>query len=363
MRKHIVLCLLMTQSALALAESKPIISPPDADLIQTEELDDSSLLWGETAPETFRSVSPLFPEPSTEDEQTNPTPHSKSVTKSGPIDLRLPGSSITMNEEVVEPKPVNKFIDDHLLLWNEVPSGLEFLPKLGSDFGITTLGTRVNINTDSGLWFFGNFGWNFLSGPGTADVPPQTYDLSFEIHYARSLNRDWNVHFNITPLLATDFSGSSSDAFRLMAGGLVSYRLDDATKLVAGINYLDRPDLNFLPIAGVKWTITEDVQFDLVVPRPQIAWRYSDTESSENWLYLRGEVGGGSWGIKREGNLNDKMGYKDLRCLGGVETKSVDGQRSIFEIGYVFDRKISFDRGPGDVQPSSTFVLNWGQRF
>jgi len=283
--------------------------------------------------------------------------------ETGEIDLRPPAIPLGEFGEDVEPSWIDGVIDDHLLIWREIPIGTELVPRVGTAFGMTTLGVKFDVVGKGPMWVTGSFGWNFLSGPNTAAVPPQTYDLGIEINYAKKIDDLWGVHLNLTPLWATDFSNNSSDAFRLMAGGLVTYQAAEKARLVAGLSYLDRPDLEFLPIAGVKWNVTENVEIDAIVPRPRVAWRFSKDEVNESWLFMAGEVGGGSWAIQREGNENDQMGYRDLRWLGGVEYKQISGSRSVFEAGYVFNRHIEFEHGPGNVNPGSTFLIRWGQFY
>jgi len=283
--------------------------------------------------------------------------------QTGTIDLRPPALPLADFSIESEPVWINDLIDDHLLIWREVPIGAQILPRAGTAFGVTSLGAKFDLVGKGPMWLTGNFGWNFLSGPNTAAIPPQTFDLGLELNYAKKLSDLWGVHLNISPLLATDFSNQTSDAWRVMAGGLITFQADEVTKIVAGISYLDRPDLNFLPIAGLKWMVTENLELDVLVPKPRIAWRFEKAEMQEKWLFLSGEVGGGSWAVQREAGLADRLGYRDLRCLGGIEYKQDSGGRSILEAGYVFNRRIDMQRGTGDVNPGSTFVIRWGQLY
>jgi hypothetical protein len=184
-----------------------------------------------------------------------------------------------------------------------------------------------------------------------------------DLNYSRQINERWGVQLQISPLLATDFYNNSGDQFRLTAGGLATYQFDPVTKLVAGLTYLDRPDLNFLPIAGLRWDVTENLQVDMLVPRPRIAWRCDHKDDGDAWLYACGEVGGGSWAIQRSNNVDDRMGYKDLRLLVGMESTWLNGDRRVLEAGYVFDRKLSFERGPGTQNLGGTFVIRWGRTY
>jgi len=320
-------------------------------------------------PQSDRSVRPRTMERMTQEIPPEPSPKERidvstvDTPNSDLIDLRPPVFSDESLTLQAEPSWIDALIDDHLLIWHEIPIGTQILPRTGTAFGMTSLGMKFDLVGKGPMWVSGNFGWNFLSGPNTAAVPPQTFDLGVELNYAKKLNDLWDVHLNVQPLLATDFTNNTSDAFRVMAGGLVTFQADEVTKLVLGVSYLNRPDLNFLPIAGLKWMVTENLELDMLVPRPRIAWRFDKQDVDEKWLFLAGEVGGGSWAIQREAQTPDRMGYRDLRCLGGIEYKQSSGGRSVLEAGYVFNRRIDFLRGPGDVNPGSTFVIRWGQFY
>ena len=125
---------------------------------------------------------------------------------------------------------------------------------------------------------------------------------------------------------------------------------------------MDRPDLPFVPTAGIRiWE--DDFELDLVIPRPRIAWRTDQEVDEETWFYIAGELGGGSWAVERELSRKEILSYRDYRLLVGWETKKVDGSRQVFELGWVFDRQIDFDRFSGSSDLDDTFVMRWGHTY
>ncbi|QDT31729.1 hypothetical protein [Thalassoglobus polymorphus] len=280
------------------------------------------------------------------------------------VDLRVPTTSSPEEVDVVSPSWMNPFIDDHIYLWHENREELEILFQDKDGFGMTTLAFDGKIHDDDGpMWANFKFAWHFLKGPLQPDVRAQTYDLTFEVNHAEQLNDTWGVHFQISPTWATDWDNKTGDAFRLIGGGLISMKYDDGVSLLFGATYLDRPDLPVVPTAGVRiWD--EDFELDLVVPRPRIAWRTDTGENEkETWVYFAGELGGGSWAIEREFNRKDIMGYRDYRLLVGCETKEPDGSRQVLEFGWVFDRRIDFDRYGGSQHLGDTAVIRIGQTY
>lgn len=283
-------------------------------------------------------------------------------------DLRLPdlspGGKISEGIPFVEPSWLNEVIDDHRLLWQPVHSSNDFVFRDRNGFGITTLGFKSDLFADEGpIWTDLSFGWHFLSGPKQPDVPAQVYDLSLGVHVAKQVDPSWTVHFHLAPTLSTDWDNKSTDAFRLIGGALVSYQATPVTSGVLGFSYLDRPDLPVLPIAGVRWMVTDEVLADILIPEPKIAYLLKTTDSGTTWLYLKGEIGGGSWAIESTPDYDDRLGYRDARLLFGLETALVDGDRNVLEFGYIFDRQLHFDRRNQTQHLGSTWSFRWGRTF
>ena len=81
--------------------------------------------------------------------------------------------------------------------------------------------------------------------------------------------------------------------------------------LVFGIDYLDRGDIKLLPVGGLIWTPNPAMRFEVVFPRPRAVFQLSDRYR----LYVSGELGGGSWAIRRVSQDDDLATYRDLRVL------------------------------------------------
>ncbi len=312
-------------------------------------------------PENFDVLTPSDQETKTNTDQAR---GNKVKVVEENVDLRVPTTSSSEEADVVAPSWMNPFIDDHIYLWHENREELEILFQDKDGFGMTTLAFDGKIHDDEGpMWANFKFAWHFLKGPLQPDVRAQTYDLTFEVNHAEQLNDTWGVHFQISPTWATDWDNKTGDAFRLIGGGLISMKYDDGVSLLFGATYLDRPDLPVVPTAGIRiWD--EEFELDLVVPRPRIAWRTDTGENEkETWVYFAGELGGGSWAIEREFNRKDILGYRDYRLLVGCETKEQDGSRQVLEFGWVFHRRLDFDRYGGSQHLGDTAVIRMGQTY
>jgi hypothetical protein len=135
---------------------------------------------------------------------------------------------------------------------------------------------------------------------------------------------------------------------RIQGRALGVYQWTPTAKAILGAVYLDRDDIAALPAAGLIWTPTEYLKFDILFPRPRIALRgFRDCQSAW-WLYVGGEFGGGTWGVTRASGAGDSATLRDLRLLAGLERES-DHFTAKLEGGYVFGRELTYASGLGDI--------------
>jgi hypothetical protein len=104
-----------------------------------------------------------------------------------------------------------------------------------------------------------------------------------------------------------------------------------------------------------------------MVPRPKIArrvyWHGAMTEDVQDWVYLAGELGGGSWAIRRADHSNDVITYSDLRLILGLERRVLYGLDYYFELAYVFNRKLEYESSTPRLLPPETFMLRAGMTY
>lgn len=185
-------------------------------------------------------------------------------------------------------------------------------------------------------------GWHFLDGPQATDLPAQLYDASLETVVSLPLIENWFVQGAVSPSFFTDGDNTSSDAFRLPARLLFFWRCTEQLTLSAGLAYLDREDLKFLPNAGLIYRPHDDFKMELMIPRPRVAWRISTDGTTDRWAYIVGELGGGSWGVRRAAGFNDVATYGDYRAMLGWEQLEQTGLDVRCEVGIVFSRSLEY---------------------
>ncbi|QDU37803.1 hypothetical protein Mal4_21200 [Maioricimonas rarisocia] len=240
-----------------------------------------------------------------------------------------------------------------------------YLSGKGNTFGMTSLDFRGTLEFPAlpGIFATPRFGWHFLDGPASTDLPGQLYNLSVDLLMVRPIGRNWMVHLAVAPSLYTDFDHVSGDSVRIVGRGLAFYRWSPTLQLSGGVVYLDRDDIPILPAAGLVYTPNDDTRIELMFPRPRIARRYQVEANHERWFYLTGELGGGTWSVKRTSGRDDVATYGDLRLLFGIDHKWYAGPSLFFEGGYVFSRDLEYESNIGNRSFTDTVMVRIGANF
>jgi hypothetical protein len=205
------------------------------------------------------------------------------------------------------------------------------------------------------------FGVHGFDGPTQPDVPAEVYDSYVEFRWLPQLTERFSLDLKATPGWYSDFHQNSGKAMKTTGYIAGIYAVSERLKLVCGLSYLDRSDVNFLPIGGVIWTPDDDTKLDLLVPKPCLARRVFRGDgvdaALEYWVYLAGELGGGEWAVRRADGANDMLTYRDYRVTLGVERRVLGGMKASAEVGYIFSRNLEYASDTPFDRPSDTLVL------
>ncbi len=254
-----------------------------------------------------------------------------------------------------------------------------YLPRTGSNgFGwydaILTSVWGVPFPTkDAPLVITPGFATHWLNGPDSLNIPAQLHDVYTEFRWLPKIGERFRADVAVQPGYYSDWDGSSARAFRVTGHLSGIYDWTPTFQLVLGAAYLDRPDIEVLPIAGFIWKPDLDSEYRLVFPTQKISWcvasgsitTYADPKARdfETWLYLGGELGGGTWAIRHSDGTSDLMSYGDWRVFLGMETKSLVLFSSFVEAGYVFHRLIRLSSTGDDTQVGNTAMVRAGVSF
>jgi len=205
------------------------------------------------------------------------------------------------------------------------------------------------------------FGTYWLEGPEVVELPPRLFDLYLQARWLPTLAPRWKLDLAVTPGLYGDMEFCNSSTFRLASHAVVVFQWSPVLILSAGIAYLDREDVNLVPVAGVVWQAREDWVFELLLPRPRVAkrvdWGWLQRPQAENWLYVGGEFGGGTWSVDLPATGRDVVTYRDFRLLVGIEQRAPLRLSWRAEAGYVFGRKLTYENLSARLHPDDSVVV------
>lgn len=215
---------------------------------------------------------------------------------------------------------------------------------------------------DSPLILSPGFAAHFFSASEPVDLPEEVFETYLQIRWLRKVGQRWGIDLSATPGVYSDFE-DSEDGFRITAHGLISYDKSPLSKWVAGILFLHRNDVNYLPAGGWIWTPSDDTRLELLFPKPRLARRFRAVGCIEDWCYIAGEFGGDAWWVERGDGTHDFLYQRDYRLLFGVERKHFGLLHGHVEIGYVFGREFEYDSAPPTIELDPSILLRAGLRY
>ena len=301
--------------------------------------------------ERLPPIDPSPPSPSLEQSPLVPPSQEPGPAGDTPISGELPLTGKTVNlHGSAEAKPAASLSD--FMGYRYSTDALEWIPGSGDQFGIFSvlLGRYQQSGIQDGIMT--GFDFFVFSGPVHSDMPPRAYDFSIGYQVRQQIGP---LAFDLASAVqvASDFNGNAQKGIQYPGHGVGFLTVRPDLDLVFGVDYLDRADIKLLPVAGLIWNPNSEMRFELVFPRPRAVLQLTDTYR----LYFSGELGGGTWAIKRP-TLSDNLAtYRDLRTCIGLESVAKDGRQSAIEVGYLFDRRLEYTSGAGDMNLNDAVML------
>ncbi|MBU6275517.1 MAG: hypothetical protein KGQ61_02660 [Planctomycetes bacterium] len=242
------------------------------------------------------------------------------------------------------------------------------LPKLDAGgLGLTTLEKTITVGlpaptVDSPLLITPGFVGTLVDAPTGADIPGELYDGWIQARWLRKVGARLGVDLAVAPGWYSDFHNDSAQALRITGHGFGAWEATDELRVVAGVIYLDRYDVNLLPAGGLLWTPADDRRYELIFPRPRLAWRIAERPRASHWLYLAAEFGGNQWAMQSTTGQDQIIVIRDYRLLAGWERRPADlGLSWRVETGWVTGRKVEYYLSDQPwLTPSDTFLVRAG---
>jgi hypothetical protein len=232
------------------------------------------------------------------------------------------------------------------------------------------------------------FAVNWLQGPQSnipplpapppaadnSELPARLYEAYLDAGWRPHISERWSADlgFRIGDY-ADDDNFFSGDSLRYIGRGYAVYTSSPKWEFKAGVLYLDRLNIKLLPAGGAIWTPDNDTRWEILFPNPKLAWRLTTFGNVDLWGYVAGEYGGGTWTIDHTvatpnpvppgflvSSIQDKVEYDDFRVMGGLEWIGHLSLKGFVEAGYVFERKLRYQSGEGNMDPDNTWMIRGG---
>ncbi len=204
-----------------------------------------------------------------------------------------------------------------------------------------------------------------VDAPHGFDLPSTLHDDYLEFHWLGKLNDCWGADLMVTPGWHSDYHNSNgSQAFRAEAHAVIVYTWSPTLKIALGAAYWGRLNANVVPAGGIIWVPNEDARFELIAPKPRIAYRIYCDPCFERWAYIAGEFGGGQWAIEQAGGVDNILNYTDYKVMLGIEHKSLNLSLNGFaEIGFVFGRQLEYQHFLPNQNLPDTLMARFGLSY
>jgi len=246
------------------------------------------------------------------------------------------------------------------------------LPKLDAGgLGLTTLEKTITLGMpcptiESPLLLTPGFVGTLTDAAAGVDMPGELYEGYLQARWLKKIGSRLGVDLAVAPGWYSDFRNDSAQALRVTGHGFGAWEATEDLRIVAGVIYLDRYDVTLLPAGGVLWTPADDTRYELIFPRPRVAWRIAERPRASHWLYVAGEFGGNQWATQSTTGptrgQDQVMIIRDYRLLAGWERKPAAlGLSWKLEAGWVTGRTVQYYLTDQPwLHPSDTFLVRAG---
>lgn len=146
----------------------------------------------------------------------------------------------------------------------------------------------------------------------------------------------WSIEIGTAPGIYSDIDALGSDMFGAPFRGCFYYAVQPQFSLKAGMEVRPGWDLAIMPIVGVGWQPTDNLLFELALPRSVINWK-----SDGFGLFGQVEWRSTTYNMSGDGNDPDDISFEDWLASIGASFDITSSLRIQAELGYAFGRTVT----------------------
>jgi hypothetical protein len=198
-------------------------------------------------------------------------------------------------------------------------------------------------------------------------LPTALGSVSVPVGLDWEIDPRWSFRAEVAPGIYSDFNDIGWSDFNAPIIAGVSYSVDDDLQLFLQVSVDARRDMPIVGGPGLRWKINPRWTLSILVPRPRIEYRPDDS-----WLFYAGaELVGGAYqlGVRHGTERGDaqfddvNITYREIRAGVGAVWNIGHGFRLEAAGGWMFDRRFLVDernrQWNGDAAPYSRLQLSY----
>jgi hypothetical protein len=201
--------------------------------------------------------------------------------------------------------------------------------------------------------------------PAAAPVPNTLQSVQLHLGNTWFINPKAFLQFEVDPGIYSDFEDIDFGDFNAPVSARLIYLQNTNVQWVAAFIGNLKSELPVVGGVGLRWRFAPDWTLDLILPRPQVRYDFSDRLT----IHAGAEMKGGAYRVAEDfgtrtgrPQLNDEdVTYREARVGGGFKWKLNEKITAVVDGGWLIDRRFKFEdrrlQLNGDGAPYFQFAL------
>jgi hypothetical protein len=201
--------------------------------------------------------------------------------------------------------------------------------------------------------------------PVGSPIPNTLQSLNLHLGGSMAFSEKIAMQFEVDPGIYSDFEDIDFGDLNAPISTRLFYVQNPNVQWVMALISNPKSELPFVGGVGLRWRFAPDWTIDLILPRPQVRYEFSDMLS----FHAGGEFRGGAYRVAenfgtRTGRPeldDDDVTYREVRVGAGFRWKFNKSVSAVVDGGWVIDRRFTYENARlqlnGDGAPFLQFAI------